>query len=181
MLTAAFQQETKSKLLINTISIAVPLAVAVMFGFSNKLSLGDWTKILPHAIGAINFLTTLVLIAGFLFIKSGKIELHRTAMTIAFVLGGLFLLCYVTYHISNPPNKFAGEGGVRYIYFFFLITHIGLSLIVLPLVLRSMFFAVTGQFARHKNLVKYAYPIWLYVSLTGIIVYLLLYQLFPLK
>lgn len=181
MATAAAQPEIKSRLLINTISILVPLAVAVMFGFSNKLNLGEWTKILPHFIGGINSLTTLVLIAGLIFIKQKKIELHRIAMTTAFVLGGLFLVCYVTYHISNPANKFSGEGSVRYIYFFFLITHIGLSLVVLPLVLRAMFFALTKQFVRHKNLVKYAYPIWLYVSASGVIVYLLLYQLFPSK
>jgi putative membrane protein len=181
MLTAAPQTETKSRLLINIISIAVPLVVAVMFGFTNKLSLGEWTKVLPHFIGAINFLTTLSLIAGLIFIKKKRIELHRAAMTVAFALGGLFLICYVTYHISNPANKFNGEGSVRYIYFFFLITHIGFSLIVLPLVLRGMFFAVTRQFNRHKNLVKYAFPIWLYVSATGVIVYLLLYQLFPGK
>jgi len=181
MSTAVSQTETKSKLLINIISIVVPLLVAVMFGFTNKFDLGDWTKVLPHFIGGINFLTTLSLIAGFVFIKRGKIDLHRMAMTTAFALGGLFLICYVTYHISNPANKFNGEGNVRYIYFFFLITHIGFSLIVLPLVLRAMFFAVTGQFVRHKNLVKYAYPIWLYVSATGVIVYLLLYQLFPAK
>ncbi len=181
MVTAATRGNAKSKLLINTISIVVPLAVAVMFGFSNKLNLGEWTKALPHFIGAINSLTTVALIAGLIFIKNKKINFHRAAMTIAFAFGGLFLICYVTYHISNPANKFGGEGLVRYVYFFLLITHIGLSLIVLPLVLRSMFFAVTGQFARHKHLVKYAYPIWLYVSITGVIVYLLLYQLFPVK
>ncbi len=181
MWTAAPQTETKSKLLINIISIVVPLLVAVMFAFTNKLSLGEWTKVLPHFIGGINFLTTLALIAGFIFIKKKRIELHRAAMTTAFALGGLFLICYVTYHISNPANKFNGEGSVRYIYFFFLITHIGFSLIVLPLVLRAMFFAVTRQFNRHKNLVKYAYPIWLYVSATGVVVYFLLYQLFPAK
>jgi putative membrane protein len=80
---------------------------------------------LPHFIGGINFLTTLSLIAGFVFIKKGKIDLHRIAMTAAFALGGLFLICYVTYHISNPANKFNGEGSIRYVYFFFLITHIG--------------------------------------------------------
>lgn len=179
MATALPARESKSKLAINAISIIVPIVVAVMFGFQNKLSLGDWTKVLPHIIGGINFLTTLFLIAGLIFIKQNKINAHRIAMTSAFTLGFLFLICYVTYHISNPSNKFNGEGVVRYVYFFFLITHIALSIIVLPFVLRSMFFAVTGQFTRHKKLVKYAYPIWLYVSLTGVIVYLLLYQIFP--
>lgn len=181
MATAAIQGETKSKVLINTISIVIPLAVAVMLAFPNKLNLGEWTRILPHFIGGINSLTTVVLIAGLLFIKQNKVGLHRTAMTTAFALGGLFLICYVAYHVSNPANKFGGEGSVRAVYFFFLITHVGLSLIVLPLVLRAMFYALTGQFIRHKNIVKFAYPIWLYVSATGVIVYLMLYQLFPAK
>jgi len=175
------QQEKKSMFLINTLSVVVPVVVAVLLSFTNKLNLGDWTKNLSHAIGIINSLTTIVLLFGLFFIKQSKVHLHRIAMTIAFVLGGLFLVCYITYHISNPANKFYGEGFVRYIYFFILISHVGLSLIVLPLVLRAMFFAITGQFARHKKTVRYAYPIWLYVSFTGVIVYLMLYQLFPAK
>lgn len=110
-----------------------------------------------------------------------KVHLHRAAMTVAFALGALFLVCYITYHISNPANKFTGEGFIRYVYFFILISHIGLSLVVLPMVLRAMYFAVTAQFDRHKKIVRFAYPIWLYVSTTGVIVYLLLYQLFPAK
>ena len=181
MENVATGQENKSKLLINSLSVIIPMAVALMLGFPYKLNLGEWTKTLPHFIGGINSLTTLVLIFGLIFIKKGNIDLHRTAMTTAFVLGGLFLVFYVTYHITNPANKFNGEGFVRYVYFFFLISHVGLSLVVLPLVLRAMFYAVTGQFARHKNLVRFAYPIWLYVSTTGVIVYLMLYQLFPIK
>ncbi len=181
MATALIYRENKSKLLINTLSIGIPLAVAVMLAFPDKLNLGEWTKVLPHFIGGINSLTTVVLIAGLFFIKQNKIGLHRVAMTTAFALGGLFLVCYVIYHISNPANKFNGAGSVRYVYFFLLITHVGLSLIVLPLVLRAMFYAVTGQFVHHKNIVRFAYPIWLYVSATGVIVYLMLYQLFPLK
>jgi putative membrane protein len=179
MATAALQSETKSKFLINAISIVVPVAVAVMLAFPNKLYLGDWTRNLSHAIGAINTLTTLVLVAGLIFIKRKKIHYHRIAMTTAFTLGGLFLICYILYHVSNPANKFNGEGSIRYVYFFLLITHIGFSLVVLPLVLRAMFYAVTNQFTRHRSIVKYAYPIWLYVSATGVIVYLLLYQVFP--
>ena len=181
MATAALESESKSNLLINIISIVVPVAVAVMLAFPNKLNLGDWTRNLSHVIGAVNTLTTLVLIAGLVFITRKKIEYHRIAMTTAFALGGLFLICYILYHISNPANKFNGEGAVRYVYFFLLITHIGFSLIVLPLVLRAMFYAVTRQFVRHRSVVKYAYPIWLYVSATGVVVYLMLYQLFPVR
>ena len=175
----ATQQENKSKLLINLLSIVIPVAVALILGFPYKLNLGEWTKTLPHFIGGVNTLTTVALIAGLIFIKKGKIDLHRIAMTTAFLLGGLFLVFYVAYHISNPANKFSGEGFVRYVYFFFLISHIGFSLVVLPLVLRALFYAVTKQFALHKKLVRFAYPIWLYVSATGVIVYLMLYQMFP--
>jgi len=167
--------------MINALSITVPVVVAILLSFTNKLYLGEWTKNLSHAIGFINSLTTIVLLFGLFFILRNKVHLHRTMMTIAFALGALFLICYITYHISNPANKFSGEGAVRYVYFFLLITHVALSLVVLPLVLRAMFFALTGQFARHKNIVKYAYPIWLYVSASGVIVYLMLYQLFASK
>ncbi len=173
------RQERSSLLFINVLSVIVPVAVAVLLSFPNKLSLGDWTKSLAHAIGAINSATTVLLIAGLVLIKQSKIGYHRIVMTTAFILGGLFLVCYITYHISNPANKFNGEGFIRYVYFFILITHIGLSVVVLPLVLRAMYFAVTRQFSRHKSVVKYAYPIWLYVSVTGVIVYLMLYHLFP--
>ena len=179
MATAIANAENKSKILINTISIVIPLAVVLMLAFPNKLNLGEWTKVLPHFIGGINTLTTIVLIAALIFIKQKKVESHRRAMLSAFALGGFFLICYVAYHISNPANKFNGQGIVRYVYFFFLITHIGLSLVVLPLVLRAMYYAVTKKFALHKNIVRYAYPIWLYVSATGVIVYFMLYQLFP--
>lgn len=166
---------------INTVSIIVLVAVIVMLSFPNKLYLGEWTKSLSHAIGIINTLTTVVLLAGLYFIKQNKVHAHRIAMTTAFSLGALFLVFYVAYHISNPANRFYGEGFVRYVYFFILITHIAFSAVVLPLVLRAMYFALTKQFEKHKNIVKYAYPIWLYVSATGVAVYLMLYQLFPAK
>lgn len=181
MATAALGTEKKSNLLINIISIVVPVAVALMISFPNRLDFGEWTKILPHFIGGINFLTSLVLILGLIFIKRRKIARHRAAMTSAFTLGALFLICYVTYHISNPANKFNGAGFARNFYLTVLITHIGLSLVVLPLVLRAMYFALTRQFARHRRIVKYAFPIWLYVSVSGVIVYLMLYQFFPAK
>lgn len=173
--------QKRSNLFINTISIVIPLVVAVLLGLPSKLDLGGWTKILPHVIGLINSLTTLALILGLIFIKLKKIKLHQAMMTTAFGFGGAFLICYVLYHLTNPANKFNGEGFVRFIYLFTLITHIGLSLVVLPLVLRAMYFAATKRFAAHKKIVKFAYPIWLYVSVTGVMVYLFVYQLFPAK
>jgi putative membrane protein len=167
----------KSIFWINLLSIVVPIVVAVLLGLPAKLDLGAWTKSLSHIIGAINSLTTVLLVAGLIFIRQNKINLHRAAMTGAFSLGALFLICYVTYHLTNPANRYNGAGFSRYVYFFFLITHVLLSLVVLPLVLRAMFFAVTNRFDRHKRIVRYAYPIWLYVSASGVIVYLMLYHL----
>lgn len=172
-------EQKNSKILINVISVAVPLVVAVLLAFPNKLDLGAWTKTLPHVIGMVNTLTTLALILGLIFIKQKKIDLHRNAMVAAFALGGVFLVCYVTYHLSNPSNEFKEQGFIKAIYLVILISHILLSLIVLPLVLRSLLYAVTKQFEKHRRIVRFAYPIWLYVSVTGVIVYLMLYQILP--
>ncbi|HMS43213.1 MAG TPA: DUF420 domain-containing protein [Pyrinomonadaceae bacterium] len=170
-----------SKVLINTISIVIPLVVAGLLALPEKFDFGSWTKSLTHVIGAINSVTTVALIFGFIFIKQKKIEAHRLMMTISFALGSIFLVCYVLYHLTNPANRFTGVGFIRYVYFFTLITHVGLSFFVLPLVLRAMFYAVTKQFENHRKIVRFAYPIWLYVSITGVMVYLFVYQLFPAK
>jgi putative membrane protein len=173
----ALPEAKRPFLLINVLSILVPLVVAILLGLPAKLDVGAWTKNLAHIIGGINTLTTFVLIVGLIFIKQNKVNLHRAAMTTAFTLGALFLVCYVFYHLTTPPMRYAGTGFLRPIYFFFLFSHIGLSLIVLPLVLRAMFFAVTNEFTRHKRIVRYAYPIWLYVSVTGVVIYLMAYWL----
>lgn len=167
--------------LINFISIIIPVVVAILLSMPNKFYFGEWTKSIPHAIGLINTTTTVSLLLGLLFIKRKNIKLHRLAMTVSFVLGALFLVLYVIYHLSNPPNRFIGEGFVRYVYFFTLITHVVFSLVVLPLVLRAMFFALTNQFEKHKKIVKYAYPIWLYVSVTGVMVYVFVNILYPVE
>jgi len=166
--------EKRATLLANLLSVIIPLVVAILLGIRTKVDLGAWTKVLPHAIGAINTLTSLLLILGLVAQKMGKIGLHRLAMTSAFCLGAVFLVCYVTYHLSNPSTPFGGSGGLRILYYMLLISHIVLSLVVLPLVLRAFLFALTDQIARHRKVAKYAYPIWLYVSTTGVLVYLLI-------
>ena len=166
--------EKRATLIANSLSIAIPVLVAILLGIRTKVDLGAWTRILPHVIGVINTLTTFVLIVGLVSQRFGKIGLHRLAMTTAFSLGALFLVCYVTYHLSNPSTRFGGSGSLRIFYYFVLVSHIGLSLVVLPLVLRAFLFALTNQIARHRRVAKYAFPIWLYVSTTGVIVYLLI-------
>jgi putative membrane protein len=167
--------EQKASLrVINVLSVAIPVVVAVLLGIRSKPDLGSWTRTLPHLNALINTATSVLLVAGWFLIKKGNREAHRKVMTLAFVLGGFFLVFYVLYHLTNPSTSFGGEGGIRYLYYFVLISHIVLSLVVLPLVLRAFFFALAGDYSRHLKLVKYAYPIWLYVSITGVIAYLMI-------
>ncbi len=172
-------QTKKTMLLINVVSIAVPIVVALLLGIRTKFPLGNWTSYLPHAIGFINTLTSVVLVAAWIAIGMKKFRLHGALMTTGIVLGAIFLVCYVTYHMSNPSTPFGGVGFVRNIYYFVLISHVVMSLVVLPLVLRAFAFAVTRQFNRHRRLAKYALPIWLYVSVTGVLVYLMISPYYP--
>jgi putative membrane protein len=166
--------EKRATLVANVLSVVIPLVVAILLGIRTKVELGAWTHYLPHVIGVINTLTSLLLVLGLVAQKLGKIGLHRFAMTSAFCLGAVFLVCYVTYHLSNPSTTYGGSGGMRVLYYGLLISHIVLSLVVLPLVLRAFLFALTNQIARHRRVAKFAYPIWLYVSTTGVLVYLLI-------
>ncbi|MES2730358.1 MAG: DUF420 domain-containing protein [Bacteroidota bacterium] len=168
------EKENKYQTLINILSIVIPMAVAVLIGIRTKIYLGEWTKVLPHVIGFINSLTSVLLILGFYFIKQKNVKAHKTMMLGAFVMGSVFLVCYITYHLSNPSTPFGGEGWIRPVYYFLLITHIGLSIGVVRLVLLAVYYALTNQILRHKKVVKYAFPIWLYVSVTGVIVYLMI-------
>ena len=159
---------------INVLSIAIPVAVALLIGIRQKVPLGEWTALLPPAIGIINGATSLLLIAALIAIKQKKVELHRQLMTTAFVLGAIFLVTYITYHISNPSTSYGGEGILRYLYYFLLISHILLSIVVVRYVLLAMYYALNRQFNDHVRIVKLAFPIWLYVSVTGVVVYLMI-------
>jgi putative membrane protein len=160
--------------LINITSIAIPVAVAVLIGIQTRIPLGDWTKVLPHVIGFLNTTTALTLLVGFFAIKNKNIEVHRKSMGFAFLQGGIFLILYILYHISNPSTPFGGQGIIRPVYYFLLISHIVLSIGVVRLVLLAIYHALTGDIQKHKAIVKWAYPIWLYVSVTGVIVYVLI-------
>jgi putative membrane protein len=168
------KQEKQSMTLINVISVAIPVVVAILLGIRQKVDLGEWTRVLPHLIGSINTLTAILLVYGLFLIKQGQIERHRKVMTMAFGLGGLFLVCYVLYHLTNPSTTYGGTGVIKYIYYFILISHIALSLVVLPLVLRAYYFAWIKAYELHRKMTKFAFPIWLYVSITGVIAYLMI-------
>lgn len=188
MIKAANKEKSYLKL-IWVLSLVVPLLVAILLFMPAKLDLGgDWVKWLPHFNAAINSATSLVLIAGLVFIKQKKIKQHRNSMMTAFVLGGLFLISYVIYHSTSESTVFgdvngnglleAGEsaaiGSQRMIYLGILLSHIVLAAIVLPFVLLALYYALSDKIDRHKKIVKLAYPIWLYVSVSGVIVYLMM-------
>jgi len=178
-----------SKLIIGIISVAIPLVVAFILFAPNKMESGSsWSSILPHLNGIINSATSIVLISGFIFIKKGYKEWHKTAMTTAFTLGCIFLVSYIIYHSTAPSTVFgdidhdgvlsdleaASIGASRSIYLLILLTHIILAAVVVPFVLFAFYFALTGRFDRHKKIVKFTFPIWLYVSVSGVIVYLMI-------
>ena len=170
----AIEKNAKNDKLINLISLVIPIAVALLIGIQTKLPLGAWTKILPHVIGLINSTTAISLIIGFIAIKNKNISSHRKAMGIAFSQGGLFLILYILYHISNPSTAFGGQGLIRPIYYTLLFSHIGLSIGVVRLVLFAIYHALSGDIESHKKAVRWAFPIWLYVSLSGVAVYFLI-------
>lgn len=166
--------QQKSMFWIKVLSVAIPLAVAVLLGLPTKLNLGDWVYTLPHVIGVINTLTSVCLIIAVIAIKNKNVKLHKMFNSAAFILGALFLVCYVTYHASAASTAFGGEGVARYVYYFFLITHIVLSIGVVPMVLLAFFYALNDMLDKHKKIVRFTFPIWLYVSITGVIVYLMI-------
>lgn len=175
MATLSLPNDKKYNRIINIIAVAIPVVVAILLNPRiPKVDLGEWTQMLPHLNGIINSLTSLALLAGFYFIKQNNIAMHRRAMTIAFGLGAIFLVSYVLYHLSNESTPFGGEGIIRPIYYFLLISHITLSIGVVWFVLRAIYFALSNQIDLHRKVVKWAFPIWLYVSITGVVVYLMI-------
>jgi putative membrane protein len=169
------KQNNTYLIIIGILSVAIPVLVAVLLFIPQTGKLGDLNvSFLPHLNAVLNSATAIALICGYIFIKKGNTRYHTTSMITAFALSSLFLICYVIYHYQAPSTKFMGEGLIRGVYFFILITHIILAAIVVPFVLLSIYFAITKQFTKHKKIVKWTFPIWLYVAITGVIVYLMI-------
>ena len=168
--------EKKYSTLIIIVSVLIPVAVALLF----MVKLKDFginvtpLSFLPPIYAAINGLTALVLIAGVWAIKNGKRKLHQRFMTTAIGLSLAFLVMYISYHMTTDSTKFGGEGVVKYIYFFILITHIILSIIVIHLVLVTYVRDLANKFDKHKKIAKITFPIWLYVAVTGVVVFLMI-------
>jgi putative membrane protein len=159
---------------INFVAIAIPVAVALLLGLPFKVDLGKWTDILPHINGFVNSLTSLFLLIALAAIRRGNIALHRTSMLICVGLGLFFLVTYILYHLTHTSTHFGGTSNIKYVYYILLITHIILAAVVVYFVLKALYFAFNNDFERHKKVVRWAFPIWLYVSVSGVLVYLMI-------
>ena len=168
--------EQKYKKYIVALSVVIPLVVAILFGFKLKdfgINVEPLT-FLPPIYAGINATTALVLLVAVMAIKNGKRVLHERLMTFAIVLSVIFLVMYVAYHMSSDSTPFGGEGWIRPVYFFILISHILLSIAVIPLVLFTYVKGLVGNFEGHRKLAKITFPIWLYVAVTGVVVYFMI-------
>lgn len=160
--------------LITVLSVVVPLLVAalILFPETFKLDLGINRGTLPAFHAIINGTTAVLLIVGLALVRSKKIAAHKAVMLSAFSLSAIFLLSYVISKLNADEIKFGGDGWVRTLYFFVLISHILLSIPVLPLAMLAIFRGLTNDVAKHKKIVRWTFPIWLYVAITGVLVYL---------
>lgn len=163
-------------IIIIVISIAVPTLVMALLKITPPdVKLSFDLHFFPKFNAMLNSGTTICLLLGFIFIKSKQIKLHRASMMTAMLLSAIFLISYVFYHtLKAEDTKFGGEGIIRYIYYFILVTHIILAAIIMPLVLKTFAFALTNQIASHKKWAKITFPLWFYVAITGVLVYVFL-------
>lgn len=166
--------ETKYNKLIIALSVIIPLAVALLFGINLKRMGFDVQPLsfLPPIYATINGFTAVLLITAILAIKKGNRKLHEKLMKLAILCSVLFLVMYVAYHMTSDSTEYRGDFG--FIYYPILITHIVLSIIIIPLVLITYVRALAQRFDKHKKIAKITFPIWLYVAVTGVIVYLMI-------
>jgi putative membrane protein len=133
----------------------------------------------PTLNAILNATSGILLVAGYLFIRRKNINAHRACMVAALITSTLFLACYLTYHYMVGDTKFIGPDWAKTLYFFILVPHIILAVVMLPFIFMTVFRAFRGQFDRHKKVARWTFPVWLYVSVTGVIVYFMLYHWFP--
>ena len=135
-------------------------------------------SMLPAVNATLNATSGIFLFTGYLLIKKQQINAHRNAMLAAFVSSMLFLTSYLVYHYHAGSRPFPGTGTIRLVYFVILISHVLLAIAILPLAISTLTKGLRGQYARHKRVAKWTFPLWMYVSVTGVVVYVMLYQMY---
>lgn len=170
-------KESTVKIIIIVLSIVVALLVALLnWGLDSRPNLLSTETLLlfPKFHAILNTLVAILLAFGLYFIKNGHKENHQKSMLGAFSLSAIFLVSYVVYHTLADPTLFGGEGFVRYIYYFLLITHIVLAALIMPIILMTFYYAATEKYIQHKKLAKITWPLWFYVAVTGVIIYFMI-------
>lgn len=168
----SLEQEKKYNKWVVVLSITIPLVVAALFGI--KIPNVEPLTFLPPIYASINAFTALILVFAFMAIRKKNIQLHKKLMKTAIVLSALFLGMYVAYHMTSDSTKFGGEGLIKYLYYFILITHILMSIVVIPFVLITYVRAITNNIERHKKIARITFPLWLYVAISGVLVYIMI-------
>jgi putative membrane protein len=159
---------------ILTLSAVIAAFLFWLIYFKGKVAGPGWVDELPAAIALFNSLSALCLVMGYINIRRGRRTVHMRFMLTATVSSALFLVSYITYHFYRGDTRFPGHGLIRPVYFFILITHIGLSMVALPLILATLWYSLRGRFQFHRRIARWTFPIWLYVSVTGVVVYFML-------
>ena len=165
-------QGLRYKTLIIIVSVVIPVVVLVLFNI--RITSLPALTFLPPIYASINGITALLLIAALYSIKNKKIKQHELLMKTSIFLSLVFLVMYILYHMTTDPTPFGGEGFIRYLYFFILITHITLSVFIVPMVLITYVRAISKMFDKHKKIARITFPIWLYIAVTGVIVFLMI-------
>ena len=171
-MTEDLEPEMKYRKIITIVSIVIPIAVAALFVIRIP-NVGPFL-FLPPIYATINAITAVLLIIAIIAIKNGKRKLHEVLMKTCMLMTASFLVMYIIYHMTSDSTVYEGEGALKYIYYFILISHIILSVLVLPLVLITFSRALSESFDKHKRIARFAFPIWLYVAVTGVVVYLMI-------
>jgi putative membrane protein len=162
----------KYRLWIWGVSVVIPIVVAILFTI--RIPNVAPLSFLPPIYATINGITALLLIVAYFAIKRKNIVLHEQLMKTAIGLSLIFLVMYVAYHMTSDPTPYGGEGFIKYVYYFILISHILLSIGIIPMVLITYARALSNLFFEHKKIARYTFPIWLYIAVTGVIVYLMI-------
>lgn len=165
------EPEKKYNKVITVVSIIVPIVVGLLFGIKIDVELPVF---LPPIYASINATTAIILIVAVWAIKNKKVKLHEKLIKTAIVFTAIFLVLYIAYHMTSDSTPFGGDGVIKYIYFTILISHISLSVLVIPLVLITFVRGITADFERHKKLARIAFPLWLFVAVSGVVVYLMI-------
>ncbi|SFS94753.1 DUF420 domain-containing protein [Sphingobacterium wenxiniae] len=170
------EAEKKYKNWIIVLSIVIPLAVAILFGVNLRKMGFDVQPLtfLPPIYASINGVTAILLVAAISAVKRGNAKLHERLIKVCMACSVAFLVMYVAYHMTSDSTPYGGEGWIRPVYFFILITHIVLSIVIIPFVLFTFVRGIAGAYERHKKLARITYPMWLYVAVTGVVVYLMI-------